>query len=422
MKLSNYNYIVKGKKEILIWNTFSGALLKFKSSQFQKLENLDLEQFSDKEINTLIKNGILIENNKFSEKDEVLSKRASSMFAEKNVVTFTVALTEKCNASCYYCYQRDNCNLKESGITVQDYDKIVDFICQRSNGKNVKIIWFGGEPLLKKDVILYMCNELSKREIKFISNIITNGLLLSKVDIDELKSIMHINKIQVTFDGLYEKHDIRKGFREKSNSFMKIVLAIDNLLKKDVQIVIRLNVSKENYNELAEIIDYFSKKFKNYNNIRFYYELLSDDSGNSNFAIAKSMRKSTTQKLFESTFKYKQKSITLPKRRNHFCGAQSINSYFIDIYGNLYSCEHHLWDFDKKIGTISNFDFEEYSKKKISDVLSGKCKKCIFLPVCQGGCVRNNKNECPLYIFNIQKELNMRLEDMERGCKNGSNS
>jgi len=422
VKLSNYNYTVKGKEEVLIWNTFSGALIKFKSSKFHKLENLDLEKFSDDEINALITNGILIENNSFSEKEEILSKRASSMVADKNVVTFTVALTEKCNASCYYCYQRDNCNLKESGITVQNYDKIVDFICQRSNGKKVKIVWFGGEPLLKKDAIIYMCQGLSKRKIKFISNIITNGFLLSKVSVDELKSIIHINKIQVTFDGLYEKHDLRKGFKEKSNSFMKIVLSIDNLLKKDIQIVIRVNVSKENSNELTDIINYFSEKFKNYNNIKFYYELLSDDSNKSSFAIAKSARQDTTQKLFENTFKYRQGSIILPKRRNHFCGAQSINSYFIDIYGNLYSCEHHIWDFDKKIGNINQFDFESYSRKKINDFLSEKCKKCIFLPVCQGGCVRNNENECPLYIYNIQKELDIRLENMERRCKSGSNN
>ena len=68
------------------------------------------------------------------------------------------------------------------------------------------------------------------------------------------------------------------------------------------------------------------------------------------------------------------------------------------------------------IANISDFDKSEYLKIKNnnSKILSSTCKKCIFLPVCQGGCIKDKKNECPIYIYNAKQKLESMLED-ERG-------
>ena len=98
---------------------------------------------------------------------------------------------------------------KNRKLTKKDYDKIVDFILKTKNDK-VKITWFGGEPLIRSDIINYISTELTNKNVDFRSVIITNGLLLNSFDNFTLKNKWNINEIQVTFDGLNENHDKRK--------------------------------------------------------------------------------------------------------------------------------------------------------------------------------------------------------------------
>lgn len=86
----------------------------------------------------------------------------------------------------------------------------------------------------------------------------------------------------------------------------------------------------------------------------------------------------------------------------------------MDIFGNIYICEHHFWNFDKKIGKISDFACGKNSEMNIYENLSDKCINCVFLPVCQGGCVRNQINECPPYIDNSIKYINSLLEEVKK--------
>ena len=45
--------------------------------------------------------------------------------------SYTIALTQNCNAHCYYCYQSENVFEKNRKLTKKDYDKIVDFILKQ---------------------------------------------------------------------------------------------------------------------------------------------------------------------------------------------------------------------------------------------------------------------------------------------------
>ncbi len=413
MKLSYYNYVLKGKTKNIIWNTLSGAVIKFDKKTYKQLEKLQLEK---NQIKILKDNGIIVDNNVDENKKILLVKEKKN--TNKNTVTFTIALTEGCNAKCYYCYQIGNCTTENREVTQNDYDNILNFIVEQSKGKKIKIVWFGGEPLLKKDIILYICNKLKEKNLDYTSNIITNGLLLYKFNINQLIDIVKIEKIQITFDGLYNKHNIRKGFHQDIDQFKLITNNMITLLENNIKINIRVNISLINKDELSDIIEYFTKKYGRYKNFKIYYELITEDPQINDYAILTKEREKFVEELFNKNMKIDElkKILYLPKRRTHFCGAQSNDAYFMDIYGNLYVCEHHIWNRDKIISNISNFDKEKYLKLKNTDsnILSNKCKKCVFLPVCQGGCIKEKINECPLYIFNAKQKLKYMLEDERR--------
>lgn len=219
MKLSKYNYIINSKNEILIWNTIRGSLMTFTQDYYNNLINEKFDLFTDEEIKVLTKNGILIEDN-VVELDNVLNRKQELKNSSSS--SYTIALTQNCNAHCYYCYQSESVFENNRKLIKNDYDKIVDFIIKTKKDK-VKITWFGGEPLIRSDIIAYISEKLINKNVNLESVIITNGLLLSSLDINTLKNKWKICEIQVTFDGLYQNHDKRKCFAFGKNNFEKII-------------------------------------------------------------------------------------------------------------------------------------------------------------------------------------------------------
>lgn len=397
MKLSKYNYVVKLKNEFLIWNTFNESLMSFTEENYSNLINEKFDLFSDDQIKVLIKNGILISDGTV-ELDNILNRR--NELKNSNSSSYTIALTQNCSAHCYYCYQSENKFEKKRKLTQKDYDKIVNFIIKTKNDK-AKITWFGGEPLIRSDIINYISNKLISKNVEFQSVIITNGLLLITTQISAL-NMWNTKEIQVTFDGLFENHDKRKSFDFGNNNFEKIIEKLKEILKNDIKVKIRINISKDNYDEVDDIFDYFENTFKDFDNFKYYYSYLTDDSSLHDYAFNKNEIREINPVIYQRYMKNKR--VRLPRNRRVYCGAQNPNSFFIDIYGNVFSCEHNFWCSDKILMNINDFDYNKFENSK-NTIIDKKCKECIFLPVCQGGCIRNNYNECPQFISNVVEFL-----------------
>lgn len=410
MKLSAFNYTVLNSKKAIIWNTLRNSLIEFDIDYYNYLKNNKFDLIDKDEMKILEDNGILVSDG-VDEVSDVLSFRNQYIKSSKKKSTFTIALTQQCNARCYYCYQACM-GFKKTVSTKEDYDKIIDFILSNSFNKKVEIIWFGGEPLMKMDTINYISKKLQEKKVDFYSSIITNGLLLNVVNIKVLKDVWRVKNIQITFDGLYDKHDKRKNYMSNGKVFEVLIMNIEKILDNDIRVDVRINLSKINYKESDEIFEYFFTKFKKYKNFNCYYSYIIDDTGNQKFAFKTEEQEKINKQVFKQFRKYR--NFSLPRRRNIFCGVQNKQSYFLDIYGNVYICEHHFWDYDKKIGKIEDFSNGKNCEKNIRQNLSKKCINCVFLPVCQGGCVRNQNNECPPFIDNSIKYINDLLEEVKQ--------
>lgn len=91
-------------------------------------------------------------------------------------MNISLVLTKQCNLRCRYCFEtHDNCRMSAETAL-----RAVDFVAEQS-GMHCGISFFGGEPLLCKDLI-YRCVERAKRysDQKFQYNMTTNGLLLDE--------------------------------------------------------------------------------------------------------------------------------------------------------------------------------------------------------------------------------------------------
>ena len=126
--------------------------------------------------------------------------------------------TEKCNFRCLYCYE-DHVGEKMSSDTISSIKKFL--VKKIPLLKLFELEWFGGEPLLAKDIVIditnfaqNLCNQYG---VKFVSVMTTNGYLL---DIDTFEQLVSlgIRSFQITFDGEKENHNKFRLLANKSSS------------------------------------------------------------------------------------------------------------------------------------------------------------------------------------------------------------
>ena len=115
--------------------------------------------------------------------EKVISfSEAPHLFGE--IQHMNVILTNACNLSCSYCYEQHN---KDFGRFTEDsLLEAYDWLLKTSEAKNKRFQFFGGEPLIHKDLIV---NFLEKNKDYLSKNyfdngqaisMITNGILLNK--------------------------------------------------------------------------------------------------------------------------------------------------------------------------------------------------------------------------------------------------
>jgi uncharacterized protein len=118
---------------------------------------------------------------------------------------FTLHLTTDCNMRCSYCYSPPHSSPVMSEETGR---QAMDLGSRMSNG-SCGIVFFGGEPLLHKDLIRKLVaygREQERRQAgRFHFKFTTNGLLLDEGVLDF--SLKEDVLIALSFDGIREAHD-----------------------------------------------------------------------------------------------------------------------------------------------------------------------------------------------------------------------
>lgn len=104
-----------------------------------------------------------------------------------------INVTNKCNLSCGYCFNRNN-NKKDT--TFDNYQKIIDIL---SKSGNLKVTITGGEPFYRKDIqdfIIY-----AKKRIPYVF-ITTNGTLFKK----DMDFVSYLDGLTFSINEAYAKN------------------------------------------------------------------------------------------------------------------------------------------------------------------------------------------------------------------------
>ncbi len=394
---TNFRFSFNDNDKFMVANTFTKCAIELDEVHYKALKNKKYDIISE-DITILKDQGVLIDDD--IDEIEYLRKLRRQYSFDKNFANLTICPTMDCNFNCPYCYE-----IKKPGYMSQNiqyqlllfYEKLL-----KSGIKEVKVTWYGGEPLLYPNVIENISKKmisLSKQYVSKISfSMISNGYCISD-DILRIFKDINLKTIQITIDGSPDIHNSRRALIDGRPTFKVIVKNINKLAKANITVKVRVNLDKNNSNEFNSV----KKLFFDNKNIFVYPALVTKEEKQSN---------QVKENCFD-TLEYSNvlinDCIISPKTYEQLgactivCSGEHFNSYAVTPDGNLYKCLNDIGIVSKCIGTLSNYNNAtntSYANKYINrdPFTEDKCKKCSYIPLCYGACLneflKNGVHNC----------------------------
>lgn len=406
LKLSKYNHFIEFENKLhLVFNARTAALLKINKKSFLILENNKnsginniIDQLSPTLFRQLRENEIIIAN----DIDEVAMIKADSMakrFAN-NSLSLTIAPTLDCNFSCIYCYEKHRAIYIDQTIK----KKLLSFI--EWNLRDIKyldIIWYGGEPLLSKDTVFDLTDNIIKLSNKYNVNskfsMITNGYLLTK-DVAICMNHLGIDSVQVTIDGPPDIHNERRPLSDGTETFNTIIENIKACEGLIPNLTIRINVDRKNFNHLNRLKEIlYAHGIPNFARLVLSNIDALSENNKQYEPYCLTMQNFSEINLIHliDEFKLGNYDISAPPLGSG-CGAIALNSWVIAPDGYLYKCWCEIGYDNKSVGHLSdmrNLNKNYYEWLSFDILKFADCKECNILPLCMGACPDKLKKLTP---------------------------
>lgn len=417
MEVSHYIISANYKDRVIIYNTLTTALITLDPVTYKDI--FISKCFNDKGVtDTLHALGFLVNSNK--EQLELIEgiRRAE---IESNKQRITIFTTNRCNARCYYCFEK---GIKFTDMTIDTANNILSFIYQNFKDKKLAIMWFGGEPLLSQDIIEYMTLNLKEKGYLLKTHITTNGSLISKQCIDFLKRHYYQISFQVTIDDIGLKYGKIKRYVDipDEKAYQIIIENCKMLLDNNIPLSIRINYLPNKIETAKTIYLTLKDTFQQYegDSLRIYLAGITLSEGCYSCQekekeikdLLSAMEFAYEQRLYNPRAKDKREKelstyCLLPK--SYACAACRKTSIVVDAEGNIFKCHRFAQYPDYQLGNVATgIDKNKDYLKRIEDyhVSNPDCQTCSILPLCQQGCFAIQE----LY----KEKINCEMKDVQK--------
>jgi len=162
---------------------------------------------------------------------------------KRPVVVWNV--TRKCNLKCAHCYAHADSNGCDGELSGEQGKSLIeDFAAY-----GVPVVLFsGGEPLLRKDIVELAGFAVDKGMRAVIS---TNGTLITRDKAHRLRDV-GLSYVGISLDGMQAVND---RFRGVSGAFQAAVEGIQNCIAAGIKVGLRFTINKFNAAEIPGIFD-----------------------------------------------------------------------------------------------------------------------------------------------------------------------
>lgn len=432
--ISRYTFFfATSKDDYLVYNSRMNSFFKLSKSLFDILSDYKINnrEFNNSEFDNDLIQHLLEQKIVVKDKDDdiyVLEQQFEfyrKVYSQDNL-KITLAPTTACNFKCPYCFEK---NKKSTFIKEKTILNLVDFINDHENAKKLYLTWYGGEPLLainQIDRILTLISEKTNLEIVH-HNIITNGYLFDKRAIAVFKKFP-LNSIQITLDGLKDTHDeSRILIGSEKGSFDTILNNIHTIISEmpETYILIRVNIDNNNREIFSDVWNFFYKELKiNTNRLSVYPGFIKTMNSKRNCWDCTTLSFHDKKDFYFDLQDKKGINVHFyPNKKDKGCIATQLNGYVVGPEGELYRCWYDVGNKSKVWGHIQDNRLENktlFHKYMITGncFADEECKKCAFLPICNGGCpndrVKNLYDNGQFNLCTVYKDPKIMEKCLER--------
>ena len=370
---------------MLLFHTMTGELLRLDPGE-------TWESYKEE----LVAHRFLVPNDADERKTaRVIRAMLSFMSGKKPVSHFTIFTTTDCNARCFYCYEQGRSRISMTSKTAHD---TAAYILRVSGGSNVKLRWFGGEPLYNIEAIRTISKDLSENAVRFSSSMVTNGFCLTEPVIRDARQEWNLQKVQITLDGTEQVYNRVKAYIDGGeNPYARVLSNIDSCLRAGIRVSIRLNVSEHNLNDMLTLCDELTMRFPDPGGLHIYVSPILNRTGQFMEANKNAMLRLEQQLLHIGTMR--PGKLSNAYKINH-CMADDDGSVTILPDGRIGKCEH--FSESETVGSIydDRTDLGAIRSWKVRMDEQPECRNCPLYPRCirlkkceweQFGCMESDR-------------------------------
>jgi uncharacterized protein len=395
-KLSQYNFFINDNDKTICFNGISRFIFALNSEEFTFLQSSlnNLEEFERfyPSYFALLKAKSFITDDKVDELDIIRFLNRKDIYLD-NFYRLTINPTLECNFNCWYCYETH----PKGYVSEELKEKIIKHINNVASDNQIRgldLSWFGGEPLLYFEKIVYPISLkaksiLEKNKLLFHNHATTNAYLIDKQMVKKFKEI-DLTTFQITIDGVKEEHDKIRNEKGKP-SFEKIMENINLICESNekAHVLLRINYTDKTLESIDTIFDLIPQTIKK-TQISIGFHRVWQTINNSNNKNAKNKLIAVIDEAINRGFLCSYPE-SIPEGHKR-CYADKFWHAEINFDGNVYKC---TMDYTKPPhGKILDNGNIEWDNSYISTMYANStfenemCLKCKLLPICFGPCSR----------------------------------
>lgn len=352
-----------------------------------------------------------------------------------------------CSMGCGYCGQSHR---KESLGPERIAHIVADTRAQLASGRfrELRVSWFGGEPLLSLDDIRTATTALTRicREhgVQYSASVTTNGVALTHRVAEELVRDLTVDLIEITLDGVDQFHDEKRPLRNGAPSFETVFGNVTRLARSNLPVAlnIRCNVDERNVDSVTPLLERLAAHGAAPGIASFYATRVFPwgHHAQTNRLSAEEFADREVGWILDMR-RLGFASPGLPRRKRLVCMALRPTAQLIDARGEVFNCTEVslLPEYESspqsdelrnryaigKIGTPRADDTERPFATFHDGVRRGAyaCHDCPVLPVCGGACPKHwfdGHPPCPPVRYNLEQRVLLSVLDDPQHLRLGS--
>ncbi len=399
MKVSQYNIYIPADGAYVVYNTLTGALFKTNKEGIGAIQEVRKEKFNQETIQDLKKNGIWVD-------DTVDERKTFQVFHEHykysgNRAYICSYVTFKCDLACEYCYL-EYFNFPGSkpvlSMSNETAWRVVDFaknVVHDNHCSELVTVFTGGEPFLNfsaiSTIIKKLDNWAKKQGVNYQSIIFSNGTALTEDIINELSRYNVF--FQITLIGAAPIHNKKRPYKNGRGSYNTIIKTLELLKDYKANFGIRVDVDKENFDSIEEMLKDLTEKIGRGLYIKFFPIIPEPKMSPSQTKLCFELNElGRLSMLWDLARKMGFKVVLAPLMKYVYCDYHTNRGYIIDPDGDVYKCGVAVGVKERRIGNLDSSgrlmmcSHQYYDWMSRSPLLIEKCRNCEFLPACGGGC------------------------------------